>query len=77
MENSDTRKLLQECDAGAKMAVTSIDEVLEKVCDSDMKHLLQESKSIMRNWGTKFILCWTAVIRMKKIRPPWQRGCHG
>ena len=40
MENSDTRKLLQECDAGAKMAVTSIDEVLEKVCDSDIHSLL-------------------------------------
>lgn len=45
MPNSDTINLLKECDAGAKMAVSSIDEVLEKVCASDMKQLLQESKS--------------------------------
>lgn len=45
MENSDTVKLLRECDAGTKMAVSSIDEVLEKVCDSNMKKLLEESKS--------------------------------
>ena len=44
MENSDTVKLLRECDAGTKMAVSSIDEVLEKVCDSNMKKLLEESK---------------------------------
>lgn len=44
-ENTDTIKLLQECDAGTKMAVSSIDEVLEKVCNPDMKHLLQESKN--------------------------------
>lgn len=45
MENSDTVKLLRECDAGTKMAVASIDEVLEKVCDSHMKNLLEESKT--------------------------------
>jgi len=45
MENTDTIKLLQECDAGTKMAVASIDEVLEKVCNPDMKQLLQESKN--------------------------------
>lgn len=45
MESLDTVKLLQECDAGTKMAVTSIDEVLDKVSASDMKQLLQKSKS--------------------------------
>ncbi|MBQ7775664.1 MAG: hypothetical protein IJ379_07060 [Lachnospiraceae bacterium] len=45
MENQDTVKLLKECDAGTKMAVSSIDEVLEDVCDSKMKQLLQESKA--------------------------------
>ncbi|MDD3347812.1 hypothetical protein [Oscillibacter sp.] len=44
MENSDTVKLLQECDAGTKMAVASIDEVLDKVCDQTVKALLDESK---------------------------------
>ncbi len=45
MESADTVKLLKECDAGTKMAVSSIDEVLERVCDSELKKLLQESKA--------------------------------
>lgn len=44
MENLDTVRLLKECDAGTKMAVSSIDEVLESVRDSELKQLLQESK---------------------------------
>ena len=44
MENLDTIKLLKECDAGTKMGVSSIDEVLEKVRDEELKKLLQESK---------------------------------
>ena len=45
MESTDTVKLLRECDAGTKMGVASIDEVLEKVQASELKGLLQESKS--------------------------------
>ena len=41
MNESDTIKLLRECDAGAKMAVSSIDEVLEKVSGPGLKQLLQ------------------------------------
>lgn len=44
MEYTDTIKLLRECDSGTKMAVTSIDEILEKVLDAKLKKLLQESK---------------------------------
>lgn len=44
MENTDTIYLLKECDAGTKMAVSSIDEVLEKISDSNMKQLLTVSK---------------------------------
>lgn len=45
MVNSDTIKLLQECDAGTKMGVSSIDEILEKVQDEKLKKLLEESKA--------------------------------
>lgn len=45
MEYNDTIKLLKECDAGTKMAVSSIDEVLDRVRDSEMKSLLSESKN--------------------------------
>lgn len=53
MEYSDTVKLLRECDAGSKMAVASIDEVLEKVGDSKMKQVLQESKNHHEKLGNE------------------------
>ena len=45
MANPDTIKLLRECDAGTKMGISSIDEILEKVQDEKLKKLLSESKS--------------------------------
>ena len=39
MEDRDTIKLLKECDAGSKMAVTSLDDVLEKVENENLKKL--------------------------------------
>ncbi len=43
-ENDDSIKLLKECDAGTKMAISSLDEVLEKVNNPDVKQILTESK---------------------------------
>lgn len=40
----DTIKLLRECNAGIKMGVSSLDEVMEHVTDSRLKELLQSSK---------------------------------
>ena len=44
MENQDTILLLKECDAGSKMAVSSIDDVLDQVHDSKLMALLEKSK---------------------------------
>jgi hypothetical protein len=44
MANNDTVYLLKECDAGSKMAVSSIDDMLDKVRDSNLKKLLTESR---------------------------------
>ncbi len=44
MENQDTICLLKECNAGTKMAVASIDDVLDNVKDNTMKDLLLRSK---------------------------------
>ena len=49
MEKTDTIKLLQECDAGSKMAVTSIDELLDKATDLNLQAFWWKAKSIMRN----------------------------
>ncbi len=53
MEHTDSVKLLKECDAGSKMAVASIDDVLEKVTNSELKDLLQESKDHHEKLGNE------------------------
>ena len=53
MEHTDSVKLLKECDAGSKMAVASIDDVLEKVTNSELKSLLQESKNHHEKLGNE------------------------
>ncbi len=53
MENTDTVKLLKECDAGSKMAVTSIDDVLDEVCDQKLKKLLMDSKDHHEKLGNE------------------------
>ncbi len=45
MIEPDTVKLLRECDAGIKMGVTSIDEVLAYVHDEALKRYLTDGKS--------------------------------
>lgn len=42
--NSDTVNLLQECNSGIKMGVASIENVLNKVENSDFRSLLDSSK---------------------------------
>lgn len=44
MIESDTIKLLRECDAGIKMGVSSIDDVLEYVHDNTLRKYLAECK---------------------------------
>ena len=45
MINPDTVKLLRECDAGIKMGVSSIDDVLGSVKDGEMRRLLEDCKT--------------------------------
>ena len=45
MIESDTIKLLRECDAGIKMAVASIDDVLDYVHDEVLRKCLADYKS--------------------------------
>ena len=53
MEDRDTIKLLKECDAGSKMAVTSLDEILEKIENENLKKLLIETKGHHEKLGNK------------------------
>ncbi|MBE6750436.1 MAG: hypothetical protein E7560_04665 [Ruminococcaceae bacterium] len=44
MIEKDTVRLLRECDAGVKMGVSSIDDVLEYTSDRELKKLLSDCK---------------------------------
>lgn len=44
MVNDDTIELLRECNAGVKMGISAIDEVLNSVNDENFKTLLEDSK---------------------------------
>ena len=44
MIEQDTIKLLRECDAGIKMGVSSIEDVLDNVTSTDLKQVLTECK---------------------------------
>ena len=53
MEQSDTVKLLRECDAGTKMAVSSIDDVIDKVHAAEMRGILSESREHHEKLGNE------------------------
>lgn len=41
----DSLELLKECDAGVKMGISSLDEVMESVSDLNLKEVLRESRN--------------------------------
>lgn len=47
----DTIKLLRECNAGIKMGVSSLDDVMEHVRSEEMKNLLAKSKETHTRLG--------------------------
>ena len=47
----DTIKLLRECNAGIKMGVTSLNDVLDHVTDTHMRDILPESKNVQEKLG--------------------------
>ncbi len=53
MAINDTIHLLKECDAGTKMAVASIDEVMDRISDSSMKDLLYKSREHHEDLGNE------------------------
>lgn len=43
--DDDSIKLLRECDAGIKMGISAINEIMENVTDKKLKQTLQDSKA--------------------------------
>lgn len=72
--NTDTIALLKECDAGTKMAVSSIDEILEKVSDNCLKQILSESKSSHEKLGSEIQALLLQHDSEEKEPTPMARG---
>ena len=53
MDNRDSIKLLKECDAGSKMAVSSLEDILDKVKNVHLKKLLHETKEHHEQLGNE------------------------
>lgn len=53
MIHSDTIKLLRECNAGIKMGVSSITEVVDHVKDTDMYKILDKSREEHNKLGSQ------------------------
>lgn len=53
MTNKDTLCLLKECDSSTKMAVSSIDEILDKTEEPKLKQLLSETKEHHEKLGNE------------------------
>lgn len=58
----DTIRLLQECDAGSKMAVSAIDDVLDHTQDSALKNRCWTPSSTMPNSEMTFTPNWHTVM---------------
>ncbi|MBO4991351.1 MAG: hypothetical protein J6E42_04275 [Firmicutes bacterium] len=57
MVRQDTIELLKECDAGVKMAVTGIDDVLGDVHSNELKGYLVESRERHKHMGNEIHRC--------------------
>ena len=53
MNRTDTVNLLKESDAGVKMGVSAIDDVLDKVSSDKLLNILNESKEKHQQLGSK------------------------
>jgi len=74
MSDSDTVKLLRECNSGIQMAVFSIDEILEKVTDKNLYEILKKS---MRNSVMKHTQFLQNAGMKQKSQTCWQKACRG
>ena len=74
MIEDDTIKLLRECDAGVKMGISSIDDVIEYVSEEDFRKDLKEC----RNQHIKLKDEMLDLLReYGDTGKEWQRECPG
>ena len=74
MDNMDTIYLLKECDSGSKMAVSSINDVLDNVQSDGLKRLLMESRSHHEKLGNELHSLLTKYNSEEKDPNPMAKG---
>lgn len=74
MSEHDTIHLLQECDAGSKMAVSTINGVLEKVADEELKQVLTESRNHHEKLGGEIHEMLSGYKSEEKDPPAMAKG---
>ena len=72
---TDTAKLLKECDAGTKMAISSINEILEKVEDSKLNEILTHSRNAHEQLESEIHSLLNYQKKTKKNQIQLQRVC--
>lgn len=77
MVEQDTVKLLRECDAGVKMGVSSIEDVLDNVRSREVKRILETCKAEHDKLETEIRGLLESTTTTEKIPTPWPRGCPG
>ena len=53
MVQEDTIKILKECNSGVKMGVSSIEEILDNVQNSQLKKILSDNKTEHQRLGSE------------------------
>lgn len=74
MGKTDTVNLLMECDAGSKMAVVSIEEIMEKTQDDALREMLDESKRRHTELGKEMHRMLTERGAPEKDPPAMAKG---
>ena len=77
MIEPDTIKLLRECDAGIKMGVSAIDDVVDYVNDDTFKRYLVKCKNEHEMLKEEIQNLLDSTMTKEKIPIPWRKACHG
>ena len=77
MIEQDTVRLLRECDAGVKMGVESIEEVVDRVESKAFRQVLTESRQQHDRLDREIQQQLDRYQDEGKIPIPWRRACRG
>ena len=77
MVNQDTINILKECNAGVKMGVDSIAEILDHVQNDTLKGLLNTNKEEHQKIGSETHRLLESYDECGKEPNPWRKACPG